>query len=327
MNNLGIAIWGLGNHACNRILPSLSTIKELSLIGVCSRTEKKVLEISLQWNCHGWTNPEEMLDNPKIDIIYIATPIGAHFKLAIQAIQAGKHVWCEKPLTCDYQDTRRLIQLAKENKKMLTEAFMYLHHPQFNKVRSLMDDKNTGHIHSIICRFGIPNLKDPGFRNNPKLGGGALWDVASYCVSALLAISPDQQAQVLFSEICKKENSSVDTDGRAVLRLSNGATAYLEWGIGLGYKNEIELWSEKGSFYTDKIFSKPGNYKPIYKIRDINGNETTNYGEISDQFIEMFYSFYSMFDYPEQVEKEYDTILKRAKLMNEIIRVATLKTN
>ena len=111
------------------------------------------------------------------------------------------------------------------------------------------------------------------------------------------------------------------------MRLSNGATAYLEWGIGLGYKNEIELWSEKGSFYTDKIFSKPGNYKPIYKIRDINGNETTNYGEISDQFIEMFYSFYSMFDYPEQVEKEYDTILKRAKLMNEIIRVATLKTN
>ena len=65
--------------------------------------------------------------------MYIATPIGVHFKLAIQALKAGKHVWCEKPLTCDYEDAKSLVYLAKQYQLMLTETFMYLHHPQFFK--------------------------------------------------------------------------------------------------------------------------------------------------------------------------------------------------
>ena len=77
MNTLGIAIWGLGNHARNRILPALSSIKELSLIGVCSRTEKKVIACAQQWNCRGWTDPNEMLNNPNVDIVYLATPIAS----------------------------------------------------------------------------------------------------------------------------------------------------------------------------------------------------------------------------------------------------------
>ena len=135
----------------------------------------------------------------------------------------------------------------------------------------------------------------------------------------------DQHVKVLFSEVCQKEGDLVDTEGRAVLRFSNGATAYLEWAIGVGYKNEIELWSEKGSFYTDKIFSKPENYKPIYLTRDINGNESVGYGDISEQFKEMFNNFYNMFDSPKQIATEYESILARAQVMDEIVRVADLK--
>ncbi len=320
MNTLGIAIWGLGNHARNRILPALSSIQELSLIGVCSRTEKKVVECAQQWNCLGWTDPNEMLNNPNVDIVYLATPIGVHFKLAVQALKAGKHVWCEKPLTCNYEDTKTLVHLARENKRMLAEAFMYLHHPQFSKVQNLVNDSKTGQVHSAICRFGIPILKDPGFRHDPSLCGGALWDVATYTVSAVLALFPDQHAQVLFSEVRKKENFPVDTEGRALLRFSHGTIAYLEWGIGVGYKNEIDLWSEKGSFFTDKIFSKPENYQPVYRIRDKNGNESLDYGDKSEQFTEMFYDFYNMFDSPVQIGVEYESILERARVMDEIVK-------
>jgi len=327
MKTLGLAIWGLGNHALNRILPVLSSVQELSLIGVCSRNEKKVLDCSRHWNCYGWTNPNEMLCNSDIDIVYLATPIGVHFKLAMQAIKAGKHVWCEKPLTCNFKDTKTLIQFAKENKKIVTEAFMFLHHPQFNKVQSFVADIKSGYVHSIICRFGIPSLKDPGFRLDPNLGGGALWDVGSYCVSAVLALFPDQKVQVLFSEVFKKESFPVDTEGRAVLRFSNGTSAYLEWGIGVGYKNEIELWSEKSSFYTDKIFSKPENYQPIYRSRDINGNESLEYGDISEQFQDMIYNFLNMFNSTEHTSIEYDSILARAGVMNKIIKAANLKAD
>ena len=86
--------------------------------------------------------------------------------------------------------------------------------------------------------------------------------MASYTTSALLALFPDQQVEVLFAEMEQNEGASVDSKGRAVLRFSCGVTAYLEWAVGVAYKNEIDLWSAQGSLYTEKIFSKPAGYQP-----------------------------------------------------------------
>ena len=163
-----------------------------------------------------------MLENPQVDVVYIATPIGIHAQQTIQALESGKHVWCEKPLTCNYKDTKSLISLAKKNNLMLVETFMYLYHPQFRKVQNYINDKDNGQIHSVICRFGIPELDKPGFRYNADLCGGALWDIASYNVSAVVALFSGQNVKVLFSEVLSKENSIVDTEGRALLRFSQG---------------------------------------------------------------------------------------------------------
>ncbi len=325
MNTLGIAVWGLGSHALNRILPALTSIQEFSLIGICSRTEQKVVEYSEKWNCRGWTDPSEMLNNSNVDIVYLATPIGVHFKLAIQALKAGKHVWCEKPLTCNYENTKTLVHLSRGSGLMLAEAFMFLHHPQFRQVKNFVNGGETGQVHSVICRFGIPILNNPGFRHDPSLCGGAFWDVASYTVSAALALFPGQCAKVLFSEVRKKENFPVDTEGRALLRFPQGTTAYLEWGIGVGYKNEIDLWSEQGSFFTDKIFSKPENYQPVCRIRDRNGNESLDYGDKSEQFVEMFNNFSNILYSPVQIGVEYECILERARVMHEIVKCSVLR--
>ena len=317
MSLLNVVVWGLGNHAQNRILPVISAMDEIKLIGVCSRNSKVVEVCSEQWNCYGWNNPEQMLSSTEVDVIYIATPIGTHFSLAQQAIEAGKHVWCEKPLTCSYTDTKILVSLAGEKGKVLTESFMYLYHSQFQRVKKFVDDSKG--IYSVICRFGIPALDKPGFRNNAELCGGALWDVATYTVSALLALFPDQQIEVIFSEVLTKKGLRVDSEGRAVLRLSQGVTAYLEWGIGVSYKNEIDLWAKDGSFFTDKIFSKPKEYRPQYKIRDLNGNESVENGEQSEQFMEMFRNFVGIMNDKEKAIVEKKNILQRAKLMNDIV--------
>ena len=89
-----MAVWGLGNHAINRILPALASIDEVKLVGVCSRNRKVVDDCAKQWECHGWISPSEMLDCDNVDVVYIATPIGVHFSLSEQALKAGKHVWC-----------------------------------------------------------------------------------------------------------------------------------------------------------------------------------------------------------------------------------------
>ena len=317
MNILNVAVWGLGNHAKNRILPTLVAMDEVRLLGVCSRSGDTVAKVAEQWGCYGWRVPEEMLNHSELDVIYISTPIGLHFSMAEQALKAGKHVWCEKPLTCDYRETQTLVALAEKWGSVLTESFMYLHHPQFKRVRRFLDESRE--VNSIICRFGIPDLKAPGFRNDPKLCGGALWDVASYTTSALLALFPDQQVEVLFSEVVQSDRAPVDSEGRAVLRFSGGAKAYLEWAIGVAYKNEIDLWSAEGSLFTDKIFSKPAGYQSNFYLRDMNGNIHIEEQNECDQFTEMFRYFVEMNGDEEKIASERQAILRRAKLLNDII--------
>ena len=317
MSLLNVAVWGLGDHAQNRILPALSAMDEIKLIGVCSRNGQVVDACAKKWNCYGWNDPEQMLNCTEVDIVYIATPIGIHFSMAKQTLEAGKHVWCEKPLTCSYIDTQVLVSLSEKREKVLTESFMYLYHPQFQRVKKFVNGSKG--VYSVICRFGIPTLDKPGFRSNLELCGGALWDVATYTVSALLPLFPNQQVKVIFSEVLTKKGMQVDSEGRAVLRFSQGATAYLEWGVGVAYKNEIDLWTKDSSFFTDKLFSKPKEYQPQYKIRDLNGNERVENGEQSEQFMDMFSNFLKTMNNKEKAAIERKSILQRAKLMNDIV--------
>jgi len=317
MSLLNVAVWGLGRHARNRILPVLFSMEKINLIGVCSRDGEVVKKCAEQWDCYGWTKPEKMLNSIEVDVVYIATPIGTHFSLAEQAIEADKHVWCEKPLTCNYGDTQTLVSLSEKKSKTLAESFMYLHHPQFQRVKKFIN--NSKQIRSVICRFGIPALDKPGFRNDPKLCGGALWDVATYTVSALLSLFPNQEVKVLFSEVLTKEGSKVDNEGRVILSFSQGLTAYLEWGVGIAYRNEIDLWGVDGSLFTDKIFSKPKEYYPEYRVRDLNGNEHIEREKSVEQFACMFDNFAKMTSKRDGAVTERKNILQRAKLMNDII--------
>jgi dTDP-3,4-didehydro-2,6-dideoxy-alpha-D-glucose 3-reductase len=315
-----IAVWGLGKHALNNIVPVLFGMEELSLYGVCSRTERIVSECSKQWNCHGWVDPIDMLTDPGVDIIYLATPIGLHAVQGRQVLESGKHLWCEKPFTCDLADTKMLIKLAEEKELIVTEGFMYLDHPQFARISSFVHKKEMGDIKTITCRFGLPVLENPGFRNVKSLGGGAFWDVGSYTVSAVLALFPDQNIQVLYAERLGEESSSVDNNGRVILRFSNHTTVFLEWHVGCGYRNEIDIWAERGSLFTDKIFSKPADYIPVFRLRNLNGMESVFSVSAKNNFIEMFRRFCRILKNTDMADKEKQDILRRAETLDRIFK-------
>ncbi|MDB0021047.1 Gfo/Idh/MocA family oxidoreductase [Candidatus Pseudothioglobus singularis] len=317
MTIFNVAVWGLGSHARKRILPTLFSMKQVRVIGVCSRNSEIVKESSIKWNCHAWTQPDDMLKNSEVDIVYISTPIGVHFSMSKKALNAGKHVWCEKPLTCNLKETQFLISLAEKKNKMITESFMYLYHSQFQRIKKFVDESEK--LHSIICRFGIPSLDNPGFRNDSKLCGGAFWDVACYPISAVTSLFKDQTVKVLFSEVTRQENSLLDSGGRVLLRFSKGVSAYLEWGVGVAYKNEIDLWAENSSFFTDKIFSKPVDFVPNYYEKDLNGNLSIKNGQKCEQFLEMFSVFIGMLNNENEKILERKVILKRAQLMDDIL--------
>ena len=320
MSRIGIAVWGLGRHACKRIIPVLSALDNIVLSGVCSRNKEKVNCISRDVNCIGWTDPSEMLGDSSVDVVYISTPIGLHAKQAIQALDAGKHVWCEKPLACNIGDVENIIKTAKKYNLTLGEGFMYLHHSQFRRVFNFINNSETGKLHSIICRFAIPYLTEPGFRYDSALGGGAFLDIGSYPLSIITELFQDQELDILYSKIDYNKKLSIDSGGRTLLRLLNGASAYLEWGLGISYKNDIEIWTEQGSLYTDKIFSKPENYITSFKVRNKNGQEEHEIGEQQEQFAEMFRYFLGLLNDYKQASHEMHRIKERALFRNKIFK-------
>ena len=319
MKILNIAVWGVGQHAINRIIPAILSTKRLVLVGVSSRNKDILNSCIEKFDCFGWKDPKEMLNFDGLDVIFIATPIGLHAEQAKLALEAGKHVWCEKPLTCKFKDTASLVSIAKKEKLMLTEGFMFLHHPQFHYIKSFVKDNQKSGIKSIVCRLGMPFLERPSFRNDLKLCGGALWDIGSYTIAAVLSLFPHQDVEVLFSKISKAPGSNVDSEGKVILKFSEGASAYLEWGFGTAYKNDIDIWANDNSIFTDKIFSKPLDYQPEFNMRDKTGKMRIIKGKKSEQFQDMFASYCDLYNFPKKINIEYINIINRSRLMDQII--------
>ena len=318
MNPTRIVVWGLGRHALKNILPAVSAASGIELYGVCSRNPDHVADCSARWKCRGWTEPTLMLDDPNVDVVYVATPIGLHAEHGKRVLESHKHLWCEKPFTSRLQDTRDLVEIATRRRLLICEGHMYLYHPQFRRLSAYVHDERIGPIVSIGCRFGIPRLDHAGFRSDPTLGGGALFDVGCYPISAVQALFPEQTLKIRYARVVSGRVPSLDIDGEALISLSSGVIARLEWRRNTAYRNEIDIWGENGSLFTDKIFSKPPTYVPVFRFRNSHGVETTETGESADHFVLMLQAFGGMLDDDAAMEAERDRITRRAEVIEEI---------
>jgi len=196
VRSLRVAVWGLGRHAITKILPAISAVDGLELYGVCSRNLSTTSSSAHKWNCMKWVDPTSMLCDPKVDIVYVSTPIGLHYQQGKQVLDAKKHFWCEKPLTCKLEDTLELLESAGNKGLSICEGQMFLYHPQYQKLIDYVESFQLGNILSIDCKFGIPRLENESFRTNSSLGGGAFFDVGCYTVAAILGLFSKDEARL-----------------------------------------------------------------------------------------------------------------------------------
>jgi predicted dehydrogenase len=317
MNSLRVALWGLGRHAVGKLLPAVAATPGLALAGVCSRNAARVTECAETWACQGWIDPELMLADKDVDVVYVATPIALHAEHGRRVVDAGKHLWCEKPLTGDASVAQSIVDLSRARGVAVCEGYMYLYHPQFTRLRGFLTGGRVGRVLSIVCRFGLPPLEHPGFRTRPELGGGALLDVGCYPVSTLVALLSQDSCAVRDASRLTR-HGDVDTDGHATIECGNGAIAHLEWRIDASYRNDLEIWGDQGSLYTEKIFSKPADYVPVFRHRDRHGLETIERGEAADHFSLMLERFVTITRDEASIQAEGQATLMRSRLLEDI---------
>lgn len=318
MTDLRVAVWGVGPHAEKNVVPALVSSPGLRLQGVCSRNSDAVARVRAAVPCGTWPGPDAMLADPSVDVVYVSTPTGLHVEHGLAVIGAGKHLWIEKPAATTSAEADALGAASRARNVAVEEGLMFLYHPQFKQLQDIIASDRIAPVIAVGCRFGIPRLERPGFRDDPALGGSALLDVGCYGVAATLSLLGGAAPVVIFADMRTAPGSRVDTDGRAVLRHQSGVDVLLEWRTNGAYRNEVDVWGLAGSVFTDRIFSKPPDYVPLFRIRDRRGSESVEQGPSANHFVSMFSAFRDRLGDPRAVERARQDIARRARLIDAI---------
>lgn len=178
-------VLGAANFALTTMAPAIHAADNAVLAAVATRDRAKAAPFAaLAPGLRVHDSYDALLADPDIDAIYIPLPNALHVDWAERAANAGKHVLCEKPIAMDLAEIDRLIALRDASGLMIAEAYMIPHHPQWQKVQSLVAEGAIGDLLHIDSAFTF-GLKDTGnIRLNPDLGGGALRDIGVYTLGS-----------------------------------------------------------------------------------------------------------------------------------------------
>jgi D-xylose 1-dehydrogenase (NADP+, D-xylono-1,5-lactone-forming) len=191
---------------------------------------------------------EELLADPDVEAVYISLPNSLHVEWSIRALEAGKHVLCEKPLSRRAADVERAFDVAEESGRLLMEAFMYRHNPQTARLKELADGGAIGRLRLVRAAFSFSLTDGENVRLNSSLDGGGLMDVGCYCVSGtrLLGGEPER----VYGEQVLGE-SGVDELFTGTMRLPGDVLAQFDAGLVLPVRDELEAIGEEGSLFLD----------------------------------------------------------------------------
>jgi len=252
--------WGILSTADinRRVLPGATSSPQVELVAVGSRDKGKADAFAHQWGIpRAYGSYEELLDDPEVEAVYIPLPNTLHVDWSIKALEAGKHVLCEKPFDRDPAKVARAFDASERTGKLLTEAFMYRHSPQTRKLTELVESGAIGELRLIRSCFSYSLYDAENIRLRTEVEGGALMDVGCYCVSGsrLLAGEPERvHAEAWYGP------TGTDWVFTGVLRFPNDVLATFDCGTALPNRDELEAIGSEGSLFLDDPWHcrKPG---------------------------------------------------------------------
>lgn len=208
---------------------------------------------------------EALLADPEIDAIYNPLPNTLHAEWSIRAVEAGKHVLCEKPLATSSADARAMFAAAEKNKVHLVEAYPYRSQPQTLKLQELLASGAIGQVQLIRASFGV-FFADPGnIRLQPDVGGGSLLDAGSYATSLILLAAGGRPERV--SAVARWFETGVDRSVVATLEFANGILAQMSSSFATYYDRYAMIAGDAGTIETTYLNHPPIAGAPVLILR------------------------------------------------------------
>jgi predicted dehydrogenase len=185
MRKLRFGVLSTAKIGVTKVIPAMQRGEYTEVVAIASRSEGKAREVARQLGIprfHG--SYEALLRDADVDAVYLPLPNDQHVQWSIRALEAGKHVLCEKPIGLSADEARQLREASRRYPRLkLMEAFMFRHHPQWQKTKELVDHGRIGRLRTINTLFSFYNDDPANVRHNPAMGGGGLMDIGCYAIS------------------------------------------------------------------------------------------------------------------------------------------------
>jgi predicted dehydrogenase len=259
---------------------------------------------------------EDLLADPEVDAIYNPLPNSLHVEWSINALQAGKHVLCEKPMSRHPEDVERAFDVAEEAGLVLEEAFMWRHHPQLRRAQELLAAGDIGELRVIRAAFAF-NAGDPDdIRLQADLEGGGLMDVGCYCVSGCRALASAEPVRG-YAEYVPGGNGGVDVALAATLRFPGDVVAHFDCGLSYIGGDQLEAVGSEGSLFMDDPWH---GREPVIELRRRDSVERIEVGTASSYALQLA-------DFEAAVRGRRPPLLTRADAVAQARAIQALYTS
>ncbi|MCL4528742.1 MAG: Gfo/Idh/MocA family oxidoreductase [Chloroflexi bacterium] len=280
--------WGLLStaHINRALIPPLNASKRNRLRAVASRSQFAADSYAREQKIpRAFGSYEALLNDPETDVIYNPLPNHLHAEWTIKALEAGKHVLCEKPLALTLAEVDAMIAASQRTGKIVAEAFMYRHHPQTLKVKELVDNGDLGKLQMIKGSFTFALTRENDIRLKKEMGGGSIWDVGCYPISYARAVVGEEPLEVFGWQVSGP--TGIDETFIGQMRFPNDIHAQFDCGFASPFHAFMEIVGTEGTLNIPVPF-KPGKKEKIYLTRgsktetiEIKGRELYR-GEVED---------------------------------------------
>ena len=261
---LGVALVGLGYYSTDLLAPALQLTKHCYLAGVVTGTPEKAERWQKQYNLpakniYSYDNFDRLADNPDIDVVYIVLPPVLHQAYTIRAAQAGKHVWCEKPMAMTAAECEAMIKACADNKVQLTIGYRMQHEPNTQEIIGYGRDQTFGKVRLISVAAGYFDPRRDNWKQKRSMGGGATFDMGVYCLNAARYVTGEEPVAVLAQEKTTRPEIYTEADETTLFQLEfpSGALANCATSLGMSM-NYLHVTAEQGWYKLDPFQSYSG---------------------------------------------------------------------
>ena len=241
---LGVALVGLGNYSNVMLGPALKETGNCYLSGIVTGTPEKATKWAAEYNLkqqniYSYDNYDDIKDNREIDIIYVVLPNSMHAEYSIRALEAGKHVICEKPMAMNAEEGREMIAAAKRTDRKLAIGYRMHYDPFFIEAKRLGREEVFGPVNYMECALGYRSTPQPGsWKIKKSMGGGPLYNLGVYPIQSARHVKGSEpifvtaqattQRKDLFKEVEELFTWQMEFADGALCNSYSGSAAFID---------------------------------------------------------------------------------------------------